>query len=89
MVVAQLVKWSLPTLEMPGSNPAIGKLYITYLLSNVSKRQKEKKKRLGLAHFLRKKLKNWHTFTIFFQVVKFHQNLVTLIETEGGGDWQL
>ena len=87
MVVAQLVEWSLPTLEMPGSNPVNGKLYITYLLSNVLKRQKEKKKRLGLAHFFKKK--NWHTFTIFSQVVKFHQNLVTLIETEGGGDWQL
>ena len=55
MVVAQLVKWSLPTLEMPGSNPVNGKLYITYLLSNVLKRQKEKKKRLGLAHFFKKK----------------------------------
>ena len=41
MVVAQLVKWSLLTPEVRGSNPVNGKLYITYLLSIVLNRQKE------------------------------------------------
>ena len=28
VVVAQLVEWSLPTLEIRGSNPNIGKFYL-------------------------------------------------------------
>ena len=30
-VLVQLVKWSLPILEVPGSNPVIGKFYIEHL----------------------------------------------------------
>ena len=37
--VAQLVEWLLPTTEVHGSNPAIGKIYIEYFLSNVVKRR--------------------------------------------------
>ena len=40
VVVDQLVEWSLPTLEVRGSNPVIGKLYISYFLSAVLKRRK-------------------------------------------------
>ena len=37
MVVAQLEERSLPTPEVYGSTPVIGKLLITYILSNVLK----------------------------------------------------
>ena len=40
VVVAQLVEWSLSTPEVHGSNPVIGKIYIKYLWSTVSNRQK-------------------------------------------------
>ena len=40
VVVAQLVKRSLPIPEIRGSNPVIGKKYIEHLLSTVLKRQK-------------------------------------------------
>ena len=38
LVVTQMVERSLLTLEVPGSIPVIGKLYITYNLSAVLKR---------------------------------------------------
>ena len=50
MVVAQLVERSLPTPEVCGSNPVIGKKYIEDLLSTVLIRRKEKEKRPGMAH---------------------------------------
>ena len=40
MVVAQLVKRLLPTPEIRGSNPVIGKIYIECLLSSVLIRRK-------------------------------------------------
>ena len=39
-LVAQLTEQLLPTPEVRGSNPVIGKFYITYLLAAVLKRQK-------------------------------------------------
>ena len=59
MVLAQLVEWSLPIPEVRGSNPVIGKkyLYIEHLftVNCVLKSQKIKKKRPGMAHFLKNK----------------------------------
>ena len=60
VVVAQLVERSLPTPEIHGSIPVIGNfLFRTFvnLLPNVLKRQKEKKKRSGMAHFFFQKTK--------------------------------
>ena len=54
MVVAQLVERSLPVPEVCGSNLVIGKIYIEHLLSTVLTRRKIKKKRPGIAHFLKK-----------------------------------
>ena len=39
VVVAQLVEQFLPTPEVRGSNPVIGKFYITHILSTVLKRR--------------------------------------------------
>ena len=44
VVVAQLVERSLPTPEIRGSKPVIGKFYIIYMLSTGLKRQKKKKR---------------------------------------------
>ena len=54
VVEAQLVERSLPTSEVHGLNPVIGKLlYRTFcLLSTVLKRQKLKKKRPGITHLI-------------------------------------
>ena len=43
MVVAQLVERSIPTPEIHGSNPVIGKMYM-YLLPTVDIEKDEKKK---------------------------------------------
>ena len=40
VVVGQLVEWSHLTTKVRGSNPVIVKLYITFVLSTVLKRQK-------------------------------------------------
>ena len=56
MVVAQLVERSLPIPEVRGLNPVIGKnLFILNicLLSTVFWKDEIKKKRLGMAHFLK------------------------------------
>ena len=57
-VVAQLVEQSLPTPEIRGSNPVIGNLlYWSFicLLSTVPiEKKKIKKKRPGMAHFIKK-----------------------------------
>ena len=50
LVVAQLVERPLPTAEIRGSNPVIGKFY---LVSAVIKLQKIKKKWPGMAHLKR------------------------------------
>ena len=50
VVVTQLVERLLPKMEVLGSDPIIGKFYITNTLSTVLKRQKEKKKRPGMAY---------------------------------------
>ena len=51
VVVAQLAERSLPTPEVRGSNPVLGKIYIEHcLLSTVLKRQEIKKKMPGMAH---------------------------------------
>ena len=55
--VADLVERLLPTLEVRGSNPVIGKLYITYVLSNALKQMEMKKKRPRIAHFKPNKVK--------------------------------
>ena len=43
-VVAQLVEWSLPTPEVHGLNPVIGKILFMYSLSTVLKRRKWRKR---------------------------------------------
>ena len=49
MVVAQLVKRSLPTSEIRGSNPVIGKILSTKLFTNcIIEKTKIKKKRPGI-----------------------------------------
>ena len=48
--MAQLVEQLLPTSEVWGSNPVIGKVQIEHLLSTVLKRRKIQKKRPGMAH---------------------------------------
>ena len=50
VVVAQLVERSLPTPEVRGSKPVIGKFYMEHLLSTATKRRKEKKKRPRKSH---------------------------------------
>ena len=57
VVVAQLVERSLPIPEVRGSNPVIGKnLYRTFTVNCIEK-TKIKKKRPGMAHFLKNKQK--------------------------------
>ena len=53
--VAQLVERSLPTPEVRGSNPVIGKLLsdIYLFTDNYIEKTKIKKKRPGMAHFLK------------------------------------
>ena len=51
VVVAQLVKRSLPTPEVHVSNPVIGKVLI---IINCIEKTKIKKKRPRMAHFLKK-----------------------------------
>ena len=51
MVVAQLVERSLPTPEIRGLNPDIGKILST---NCTIEKTKIKKKRLGMAHLLKK-----------------------------------
>ena len=54
VVVAQLVEWSLPTSEIHGSNPDIGKILST---NRSIEKTKIKKKRPGMA-FLKKEYSN-------------------------------
>ena len=42
MVMPQLVERSLPTPEVPDSNPEIGKIYNEHLLSTILKRRKKR-----------------------------------------------
>ena len=52
VVVAQMVERSIPTPEVHGSNPVVGKLYITYTYTvNCIEKTKIMKKRPGMAHF--------------------------------------
>ena len=52
VVVAQLVERSLPTSEISGSNPDIGKIFYTRISTNCNKIEKTKikEKRPGMAH---------------------------------------
>ena len=55
MVVAQLVEQSPPTPEIRSSNPIIGKTFIEQLFNvNSVEKTKIKKKRQGMAHFVKK-----------------------------------
>ena len=55
LVVAQLDEQSLPTPEVCGSNPVIGKIYIRYLFVSVNCIEKTKiKKETGNGPFLKK-----------------------------------
>ena len=55
VVVAQLVERSLAIPEDQGWNPVIGKIYIEHLFTvNCIEKTKLKKKRSGMAHFLKK-----------------------------------
>ena len=53
VVVAQLVKWSLPIPEVNSSNPDIGKIYNEnlFIVVCVEKMTKIKKKRPEMVHF--------------------------------------
>ena len=55
MVVAQLVEWSPPIPEVRGSNPAIGKIYSTFVYCQLIEKTKIKKKEAGNGPFLKKK----------------------------------
>ena len=55
VVVAQLVERSLPTPEIRGSNPNIGKIYLPIVIK--LKKTKIKKKRPGMAHLSKKKIR--------------------------------
>ena len=61
VVVAQLVERSLPTPDVRGSNPDIGKVLST---NCTLEKTKIKKKRPGMAHLLKKSLK-------FLETLKF------------------
>ena len=53
--MAQLAERSLPLPEDPGLNPVIGKLLLNiYLLLTVSRKDENKEKRPGMAHFKKK-----------------------------------
>ena len=54
VAVAQLVQWSLPTPEVRGSNPVMGKKIIECLLSTELKKTKVKKKETGNGPFFPK-----------------------------------
>ena len=55
VVVAQLVEQSLPTPEICGSNPGIGKILSTNISTNcLIEKTRIKKKMLGMAHLLKK-----------------------------------
>ena len=54
VIVVQLVKPLLLILEVHGSNPVIGKIYVEHLFTvNCIEKTKIKKKRPGIAHFLK------------------------------------
>ena len=53
VVVAQLVERSLPIPEGRGSNPVIGKILYQILTVNCIEKTKLKKRRPGMAHFLK------------------------------------
>ena len=53
VVVAQLVEQSLPIIEVRGSNPVIGKKLYWIFTVNCIEKTKMKKKRPGMAHFLK------------------------------------
>ena len=50
VVVAQLVEQSLPTLEIRGWNPVIGKILYYQLYNQNKEKTKIKKKKLGIGH---------------------------------------
>ena len=50
--MAQLEEWSLPTLEVCGSNPVIGKMYMEHL--GTVNGLKEKKKEAGNGPFYKR-----------------------------------
>ena len=52
--MAQLVERLLPVLEIRGSNPVIGKIYIEHFKLSTVEKTKIKKKRPGMAHFFKK-----------------------------------
>ena len=55
--MAQLVERSVLTLKVRGSNPVIGKINIEHLLTvKCVEKTKIKKKRPGIAHFLKKNI---------------------------------
>ena len=51
VVVAQLTARWLPIPEDPGSNPGIGKLYLTYLVLNVCRKYENKQKVVANGQF--------------------------------------
>ena len=59
VVVAQLVEGSLPIQEVHGSNPVIGKILYWILILNCNEKTKIKKKRPGMAHFLKNDMENF------------------------------
>ena len=76
VVVAQLVKWSLPTPEVRGSNPVIGKNLYRPITLNCIEKTKIKKKRPAMAHFLKKLVH----FSPSLNILCFRQRTLTLRE---------
>ena len=62
LVVAQLVERTLPTPEVGGSNPIVGKIYTEQLLTiNCIEKMKMKKKRSRVVHFYYKQFSKERT----------------------------
>ena len=54
MVVAQLAERSLPTPVIRGSNPDIGNISNMFICQLLSRKDENKEKEAGMAHFLKK-----------------------------------
>ena len=70
-VVTQLGERSLPTPEVHGSSPVIGKIYIEHVMSRLLKRHK---KRPGMAHLFKKTCSPFLSFIVSWtSIVKTRQ----------------
>ena len=91
MVVTQLVERLLPTPEVRGSNPVIGKKLYCMFTVNCIEKTKIKKKRLRLAHLKKSFSRSEVTNTIFlpkfisiFRHILIGSSLLLLLQQEDG-----